>query len=140
MKKNNIFNFLLHLGTVRYRIIPTRPKIILGIHTDKIGLLNVFASAKALESMKAITNKNAIKTQEEFSKEGIEVIRVPEVTGDEKTQIKKFQDLLKKTDLKDTQFRDLTLDPGETFQYNNKTYKAGDIIIIKETVNVQSAG
>ena len=34
------------------------------------------------------TNKNAIKTQEEFSKEGIEVIRVPEVTGDEKTKIK----------------------------------------------------
>ena len=61
MEKNNIFNFLFHLGTVRYRIIPTRPKIILGIHTDKIGLLNVFASAKALESMKAITNKNAIK-------------------------------------------------------------------------------
>ena len=86
------------------------------------------------------TNKNAIKTQEEFSKEGVEVIRLPEVTGDEKTQIKKFQDLLKKTDLKDTQFRDLTLDPGETFQYNNKTYKAGDIIIIKETVNVQPAG
>ena len=87
------------------------------------------------------TNKNAIKTQEEFSKEGVEVIRVPEVTGDEKTQIKKFKDLLKKTDLtQDTRFRNLMVDPGETFEYNNKTYKAGDIIIIKETVNVQSAG
>ena len=33
----------------------------LGIHTDKIGLLKVFASAKALESMKAMTNKKAIR-------------------------------------------------------------------------------
>ena len=87
------------------------------------------------------TNKNAIKTQEEFSKEGIEVIRVPEVTGDEKTQIKKFQELLKKTDLtQDTRFRNLSLSQGQTFEYDGKTYKAGDIIIIKETVNVQSAG
>ena len=33
----------------------------LGINTAKKGLLNVLASAKALESMKAITNKKAIK-------------------------------------------------------------------------------
>ena len=82
------------------------------------------------------TQKNAIKTQEEFSKEGIEIIKVPEVTGDEKKQIRKFQDLLKKTDLKNTQFRDITLDQGETFQYDNNTYKAGDIIIIKENTVV----
>ena len=87
------------------------------------------------------TNKNAIKTQEEFSKEGIEVIRVPEVTGDEKTQIKKFEELLKKTDLtQDTRFRNLSVSKGQTFEYDGQTYKAGDIIIIKETVNVQSAG
>ena len=33
----------------------------LGSHTARIGLLNVLASAKALESMKAMTNKKAIR-------------------------------------------------------------------------------
>ena len=56
------------------------------------------------------------------------------MTGDEKEQIKKFELLLKKTDLKDTQYRDLTLDEGETFEYDGRTYQAGDIIIVKQNI------
>ena len=86
------------------------------------------------------TDKNAIKTRDELAKEGIEVRKVSKVTGDEKKQVSKFEDILDRTDITNANIRDLTLDEGETFQYDGKTYKAGDIIIIKETVNVQSAG
>ena len=67
------------------------------------------------------TDKNAIKTRDELAKEGIEVRKVSKLTGDEKEQVNKFQDLLKKTDLKDTQYRDLTLDKDETFEYDGQT-------------------
>lgn len=86
------------------------------------------------------TDKNAIKTRDELAKEGIEVRKVSKLTGDEKKQVSKFEDILDRTDITNANIRDLTLDEGETFQYDGKTYKAGDIIIIKETVNVQSAG
>ena len=56
------------------------------------------------------------------------------------SKVSKFEDILDRTDITNANIRDLTLDEGETFQYDGKTYKAGDIIIIKETVNVQSAG
>ena len=86
------------------------------------------------------TDKNAIKTRDELAKEGIEVRKVSKLTGDEKKQVSKFEDILDRTDITNANIRDLTLDEGETFQYDGKTYKAGDIIIIKETVNVQPAG
>ena len=82
------------------------------------------------------TDKNAIKTRDELAKEGIEVRKVSKLTGDEKKQVSKFEDILDRTDITNANIRDLTLDEGETFQYDGKTYKAGDIIIIKETVNV----
>ena len=82
------------------------------------------------------TAKNAIKTRDELAKEGIEVRKVSKLTGDEKKQVSKFEDILDRTDITNANIRDLTLDEGETFQYDGKTYKAGDIIIIKETVNV----
>ena len=82
------------------------------------------------------TDKNAIKSRDEFAKEGVELRKTTKLTGDEKEQVKKFQDLLKKTDLKDTQYRDLTLDEGETFEYDGRTYQAGDIIIIKQNTVV----
>ena len=82
------------------------------------------------------TDKNAIKTRDELAKEGIEVRKVSKLTGDEKKQVSKFEDILDRTDITNPNIRDLTLDEGETFQYDGKTYKAGDIIIIKETVNV----
>ena len=81
------------------------------------------------------TDKNAIKSRDEFAKEGVELRKTTKLTGDEKEQVKKFEDLLKKTDLKNTQFRDdLTLDEGETFEYDGRTYQAGDIIIIKQNI------
>ena len=86
------------------------------------------------------TDKNAIRTRDELAKEGIEVRKVSKLTGDEKKQVSKFEDILDRTDITKANIRDITLDEGETFQYDGKTYKAGDIIIIKETVNVQSAG
>ena len=83
------------------------------------------------------TDKNAIKSRDEFAKEGVELRKTTKLTGDEKEQVKKFEDLLKKTDLKNTQFRDdLTLDEGETFEYDGRTYQAGDIIIIKQNTVV----
>ena len=85
------------------------------------------------------TDKNAIKSRDEFAKEGVELRKTTKLTGDEKEQVKKFEDLLKKTDLKNTQFRDdLTLDEGETFEYDGRTYQAGDIIIIKQNTVVNN--
>ena len=81
------------------------------------------------------TDKNAIKSRDEFAKEGVELRKTTKLTGNEKEQVKKFEDLLKKTDLVNTQFRDdLTLDEGETFEYDGRTYQAGDIIIIKQNI------
>lgn len=82
------------------------------------------------------TDKNAIKTRDELAKEGIEVRKVSKLTGDEKKQVSKFEDILDRTDITNANIRDLSLKEGETFQYDGNTYKAGDIIIIKETVNV----
>ena len=82
------------------------------------------------------TDKNAIKARDEFAKEGYEITKVSKLTGDEEEQVKRFEDLLKKTDLKNTQFRDLYVDEDETFEYEGRTYQAGDIIIIKQNTVV----
>ena len=84
------------------------------------------------------TDKNAIKSRDEFAKEGVELRKTTKLTGDEKEQVKKFEDLLKKTDLKDTRFRDLYVDEDETFEYEGRTYQAGDIIIIKQNTVVNN--
>ena len=45
------------------------------------------------------TDKNAIKTRDELAKEGIEVRKVSKLTGDEKKQVSKFEDILDRTDI-----------------------------------------
>ena len=81
------------------------------------------------------TDKNAIKARDQLAKSGgFEIRKVSKLTGDEEEQVEKFQDLLKKTDLKDTRFRDLMLDKDETFEYEGRTYQAGDIIIVKQNI------